>query len=372
MAVGGLKAQTLHGIVFCNTTDHKIGESVAVDNDRAINEIDEIAGYIGFDAKLYVYSGTDCTKQNLIKVLNELYCKPNDLVIFYYSGHGVHPQGGFDDKFPQMCMNSNFESNFVPVRVVNEMLAKKKPRLRVILTDCCNNINEQVTVKGMTGAKGITVVKSADQINYRKLFADAKGYVMATSSKLGQTSGCATYDDSSEAGGFFSVCFFERLYKDCKSSASPTWNSLLSSTKNETVNMTHSKQEPYFVESVTYGNTPAPSINSNTNPAPTPAPTPSNATNSSFSDAVARLLATSSKDARLKQVPPIIRNCFGGKKAYIVSVGRDLKTEIDTEDAQTFLNRMALSNKTVRVNVIKEEKDASGNFFITIHEMRRE
>lgn len=97
-------AQKMHKIIFTATDDRRIGSSVKVDNDRANDEIDAIAGYIGYEVVDYVYNGNRCTKQNLLTVLNGLRCSSQDIVFFYYSGHGVHPNGGMEDRFPQMCL----------------------------------------------------------------------------------------------------------------------------------------------------------------------------------------------------------------------------------------------------------------------------
>ena len=92
-AIPFTNAQKLHKIIFAATDDRKIGSSVKVDNDRANDEIDAIAGYIGYEVVDYIYNGNRCTKQNLLNVLNGLNCSSQDIVFFYYSGHGVHPDG---------------------------------------------------------------------------------------------------------------------------------------------------------------------------------------------------------------------------------------------------------------------------------------
>jgi len=62
-------AQKLHKIMFGHTTDGRIGETVVVDMQRADNEISEIGAYLNYDVINYIYTGDDCSKENLEKVL---------------------------------------------------------------------------------------------------------------------------------------------------------------------------------------------------------------------------------------------------------------------------------------------------------------
>ena len=70
----GVQAQRIHEILFCNTIDRSIGKSVEIDNDRALDEIGCIGGYIGYEVVEHVYQGKDCTRKNLINLLETLDC----------------------------------------------------------------------------------------------------------------------------------------------------------------------------------------------------------------------------------------------------------------------------------------------------------
>lgn len=366
-----VNAQRLHKIIFAATDDKRIGSSVKVDNDRANDEIDAIAGYIGYEVVDYVYNGSKCTKQNLLTVLNGLNCSPQDIVFFYYSGHGAHANAGLEDKFPQMCMNNPaVQSLFVPVRQVEEIIRSKNPRLRVIITDCCNDIDESgtVSVKSfLDGKRGATVVKGDVADNYRRLFVNARGKVMATSSQLGQTSGCAVDREGNDLGGYYSLFFWSVLVKYCEEGTSPTWKDIIATIKSAVSEVTNRKQIPYDALDVTgegSGSTPGtvPST-------PTPTSTPINATTSNLSQALAQLL-TYDTDTRLSKISSILQNCFRGA-GTVVTVGRNLKTVVEYESAEKFLRRIATNKNILRINVIKEETDQNGKPYVTVHEMRK-
>lgn len=360
--------QKIHNIMFCDTNDRKIGPSVEVDNDRALEEISDIAGYIGYQVVEYVYNGNKCTKQNLINVLNSLNSGPKDIIIFYYSGHGTHAPGQTDDKFPQLLLNSRNQNDFVPARQVNEILSKKPHQLRLIFTDCCNNMVNGVSPKSsLSEANSFTSVKSRDVINYKKLFTQQKGMIMVTGCKLGQTS-----LGLDEDGGLFSIALWDAIYKECSDGNNPTWQNILRNTTKETMIMANKfqghQQEPYFVANVgDLGAVPPPS------PAvtpPTPAPTPSLATNSSLSMDIATLLSQQTGEARTNIMNQMLRNRFSNG-GYFVTLGRDLKTVVDYEEADVFLRRLVSSRNIIKINIIKEEKASDGKPYITVTEMRK-
>jgi hypothetical protein len=365
-----VNAQRLHKIIFTATDDERIGSSVKVDNDRANEEIDAIAGYIGYEVVDYVYNGNKCTKQNLLTVLNGLNCSPQDIVFFYYSGHGVHANAGLEDKFPQMCMNTSIQNFFVPARQVEEIIRSKNPRLRIIITDCCNSIDEDgiVSVKSfLAGKSGTTIVKGSVADNYRRLFVNARGKIMATSSQLGQTSGCAVDREGNDLGGYYSLFFWNVLVKYCEEGTSPTWKDVIATTKSAVSEVTRQKQIPYDAIDVS-GEGSAPT--SGTVPsAPTPTPTPSHATTSNLSQALTQLLSYDS-EIRLSKINSILQNCFHGS-GTVVTVGRNLKTVVEYESAEKFLRRIATNKNILRINVIKEETDQDGRPYVTVHEMRK-
>ena len=362
----GASAQRIHEILFCNTIDSSIGKSVEVDNDRALDEIGCIGGYIGYEVVEYVYQGKDCTRQNLMNVLNSLNCSNQDIVFFYYSGHGVHANTNYEDKLPQMCMNTNIQNQFVAVHEVDEILAKKNPKLRIIMTDCCNSIDQSGIVQpkeGLAMERGITVIKGNDQANYRKLFAEPRGSVIVTSSKLGQSS-----LGNDVLGGWFSYVFWNLLLKECtNSTTTPTWNSLMEKAQKNTLEMTarvSHDQEPYYVID----------LNGHSSAASTTTTTATTQEEpSSVSHAIGRLLKETSMSERKKQADALRKEYFGnGQEATFITVGRNLKTVVDYEDLDAYLERLIANKKIVRINVIKEKTNSKGKKFITVTEMRNE
>lgn len=370
-----LQAQIIHKIMFGHTTDERIGPTVEVDMDRASNEIDAIGSYLNYEVKNYVYVADECSKENLERVLSSLSVSNKDIVVFYYSGHGGHANGGFEDKWPQMCLNKpQLQEKYVPLRKVIETLRGKHAHFTLILSDCCNSIDESgtVTVKSMLkDATGATVIEERTKQNYITLFTKYSGVLPITSSKLGQTSGC-----NEKYGGFFSYCFFSSLYESVKGASASTWDAIVKDATSSTLACTGNKQEPVGDTSLLQynGNTPTNVVNVVNQP-PTPVHHTTDqtiATTSELDNALASLLAEPNRDRRVAQISTIVANYFSNSKVTVVSMGRNLTTPVDYEEAETFIRRIASVDDIVKINIVKEHKDANGKCsFLTIHEIRK-
>lgn len=362
-----VQAQKFYEIVFCNTIDPTIGSTCALDESRIASEMGSIAESIGYEPVELFFHGSDCSKENLMSTLNNLNPGSRDVVLFYYSGHGVHAKPGQDDKFPQMCLKYSIgdQSKFVPARMVKEIFSNKKQRLAIILTDCCNDIDESgiVSAKGLAQARGVQVIKRSADSNYRRLFAEAEGMVMATGCKLGQTSGC-----NGLMGGFFTYHFLNQLNEMCNGSGKVSWGTLMNNVKNEVASFTGNKQEPYYVNNIKQEG--GGSTGGGGNVTPTPIAPSGNFT--TFQEALENLLRTTDITTRRNMIPRIRQRCFGGKTATIITVGRNLSTVVDYEDIDAYLTRLADNKKIIRITVLKDETDNQGKRFVTVTETRKE
>lgn len=356
IAVSSLNGQTLYAINFANTIDRKIGKGCELDYNRFNNEVAEIASYIGYNVEYYAYSGEDCSNENLFNAIRHIRCTPKDIIIFYYSGHGVrNPKD--ESPFPQMCLKYSAydENKFVAVHTVIELLEKKNAHLTLVLTDCCNSMAEVVSSKGLlASAKGTSKYEESYVANYRKLFLDQSGTIVATSSKVGQPSKC-----NEEIGGFFSYALFEELHLAGIGKKTASWKDILASTANDVA----SHQNPYYTlpgqgqgNSVSVGSNNATHVIS---------------TDSQLGEALKPLMNhNSSSDYRLSVAANLFKTKFTSS-AKVVTMGRNGTTVVDVEDAEQYLKRIALSTLIREIIVLKVTRDSSGLInSMTVREVR--
>lgn len=362
-----VQAQTLHVVVFCDTNDKSIGENKESERKITMNEMQTVACCLeefGYDSEFTECYGNNCSKSNLMSVINNLSIGPDDVVFFYYGGHGTRAENNDNDKFPQMCLGEEYQDNYVPTTLVKNLIMKKNPRLAVILTACCNKEQNGITVKSVVAeSESYTKEAELDKEALKELFLGSTGTVVMTSSKAGQ------YSYSGKEGGIFCLTFWIVMEYVSKGDLMPDWNVICETIKQNVAQIPINTkagvayQEPYY--EITPGNGSAQAVNTNRRTLRT---TNVNNSQSSLANDLSRLLdKTLSIDNRLKMVPDILSRHFSGG-AKVCTLGRDMNTVVDYEDAEVFLRRIAMSPFIKQINIVEE--NGGQNAVLTVHELR--
>lgn len=344
----------IYPIVFCNTLDKKIGKSCLSDKERFSTELAAIQAAIGCDDVDWsnIYEGTECSKENLEAVLEDLSCTDNDVIFFYYSGHGARSSKTADSEWmPQLCLKyeSYDEDKFVSAKEVFDTLKAKNPRLLIFLTDCCNDKKEWVSHKSLIDEAEEIEVESMDVKALKKLFYDSKGTVAATSSKVGQTSGGV------DRGGLFSLAFWSEMYRISQSQAGPdiSWESLMNATIQRTLRDTKNEQEP--VSEVNIAGSPV------TPPIVNPVNVVVTNNDVELKNSLMTLLDKKvSPLAREDRIPGIISRFFTDR-ATVTIVGRNGNVKFRPQPVTDYLDELALS-KSVNGLIIKESEKIDGKY----------
>lgn len=349
---GIVTAQTVHSIIACNTIDSSIGVGMTSDMKNMRNAIQIIVSSLECDYDEKVFDGNSCTKANITNYINQMDVEDDDVIIFFYGGHGTHAMNNESDPWPQMCMNTNIESLFMPVASVDKLLESRNPKLRIILTNCCNKEQTGVSIKPLYAqASGHTMQSEYNAEAFKKLFLDARGKVMMTSSKLGQYSWCGPN------GGLFTNYLLDVFDAVGKNNLSADWKAVCESTHDKTLACNSlpggAKQEPYY--EVNVGKKTRDDV---------PPPTPS--TEDLFK--ALQTLVNGNVDQRLAKIS-IVKSKFFTNDAHVVTVGRNGTSKIMYEDVDDFLRRIALSKNIKQINVL-EGNNEKKNSIITVHEVR--
>lgn len=361
-----ITAQTLHVVVFCDTNDRSIGQNKESERKITINEMQTIAEILeeyGYDSELTECNGNYCNKRNLIKTVRGLDVTPNkDVVFFYYGGHGSRAVNNDSDPFPQMCLGEDYQENWVPATLIKNIIMAKQPRLAVILTGCCNKEDSGVSIKSVVSEAAYTKESAINKEAYKKLFLDATGYVMMTSSKAGQ------YSYSGKEGGVFCLNFWALMEKVGEGQLEADWDKLCNTVKDVVSQVPiHTKegvvhQEPYFEIHASGDRINPPTRNT------TRTVTINNQTSNLANDINSLLNQTLTPDQRLRMIDNVINTHFA-PGAKVITKGRNMTTNVDYEDVEVFLRRIALSPYIKQINVISEEGSGKKTQII-VHEVR--
>lgn len=375
-------SQTFHAIIFANTQNNTIGESVQVDYDRMGIEFATISSFIGYKLQKYYYQGTPnrFNARNLNKVLNEIQCGSNDIVFFYYSGHGLRAANE-RTPYPEMVLKVNEPinvSDLYPLHNVYQQIKAKHPRLTIVFGDLCNSTDESF-YRDYNNNRGATIRSVEICDIYKNLFLNVKGGLIAASSKPGHTSGCARFNDGTHAGGNFTASFLQILGEIVSQGRMANWNDLFANTQQLCQRISHvddlgEKQTPIYSLSELSAAEP-PIIN--TSHVPVQSQTASS-TQESEQDNLAQAMSLIANDGtdRLKRIQSIsntLNRYFTNGQAKVEVVGRDSKTIVNTTTVSKYLNYLSMAVNMEGVLVVAEQKGSGGKLsYIKIHEIRKQ
>ncbi len=239
-----LQAQTMHVLLFVN--EKEVGREVdrCADMNNMYNFFNTIAQTIGYRFSCTKNSDTKFTRTQAMSELRRLQTRGlvggNDVVVFYYSGHGFNDATTAQDYWPSMCL---FDDDLRRMAPLKQLDVKKeldkipvKPRLVLCIADCCNNVYDP--------RNNPSISYGMDPATVRNLFVGGKKKVVMTSaSKQGQYS-----LSNLRYGAYFGISFREAI-----NNAQPgaTWNSVMEYAKKRTLYYTDNQQTPQYKVSET-------------------------------------------------------------------------------------------------------------------------
>lgn len=222
-----IEGGTVHFIVFADTEDASIGNSC----NQTLkylqgNMLLKLRRYLDDkDVKSYIYEGNgNFTKSKLNEVVSTLNTSSNDIILFYYTGHGFN-EGNND--YPTLTLGRDGEDLSLRKKDlldVYNVLRGKSHRLLVVVAEACN---KQATGTSISDNSPL----EDDGNKFRMLFASSGDY-MISSSKKGQASYAQT-----GSMGVFSRSFADamaEMFSD-NTSTSVSWPGLFQLVSQKTV-----------------------------------------------------------------------------------------------------------------------------------------
>lgn len=232
------KQTRLHLLLIANTNDKTIGKTCAVDKEATFKTFEEIAGFLEINFAPTVIAGNDFSKINVEKALNGLKPGPNDIVIFYYSGHGFSNK---EDRyaFPYLDLRDKSYQQYggqytMNMEAIYQKIKSKGARLNLVLSDCCNNDPSQSNNIIAEAPSTRTSSLGWDKNKCLALFLNPKKMsLLMTAAQKGELSAGNTND-----GGFFTFNFRESLEKHIaifEKNKDVSWNTIITSAKSQTI-----------------------------------------------------------------------------------------------------------------------------------------
>lgn len=200
---------TLHAVLLADTNDESIGKSVQIDLENVEKLLPSIEKNTGLKITAQSISGHQLTRRNVTNALNQLSVEPNDVVIFYYSGHGGR-MSSKKSKWPSLFI----DGSLLDFDWIISTIERKNPRFFIAITDSCNNILDYSSSR-------LPMIGKPKPESYQQLFLKYRGSVIASSSSPGEYSWGTPRD-----GGLFTRTFLDSLNRELMSS-DPDWQDIM-------------------------------------------------------------------------------------------------------------------------------------------------
>lgn len=208
------RAQKLHLMVVADVADQEVGKAIQQSLRQITHKVENIARQIDFRLKTHLLTKERFSKAGVKRAIANLSSSSQDIVFFYFIGHGFRYPGQIDN-YPVLLLGKAKQDNPKQVglrfRQVVTLLKTKKARLRIIVAEACNATKLAGTLSvniAQDGFKSLGTYGYGIQANYQRMFLAAKGDIVVTSCDKGQYS---WVDDNH--GGLFCKALFNSIEK---------------------------------------------------------------------------------------------------------------------------------------------------------------
>ncbi len=374
----GMDAKTIHWLTFIDTTDRNVGEidksSRQLLYSRWIDLVNTTLKDNGYSVNIVDIYDSKTTPENCKAIVNGLSCGAEDIIVFYYIGHGTENTGA--SKYPLMLMGQINASKFIPLSWVHNTLKSKGARLTISIGMCCN-ARQGVAgkIEPTFGANYGNTYVSEEQSNcIKKMFLYYRGDVLITSASPNESSwACGTTIGPTD---YFTFSLLDQFNNELPEMSNPTWDSMMSSIKEDVYNNVRNNAQ---IQNIEPGATQTPIWETHLTSANTPTTTPPDKPNTEdVSDKSEMLNTLSNALAYISstKVAPRERIAIAGKiekaftsNAVVRIMSQDGNIVVDKENISVFLGRIATSRLLENVTVVDASGDANGINSLRVREI---
>ena len=181
-----VEAQEVHALLVIMDADKKIGASVETDKENVRDFLRKVDRVYNTDITVLRSSAGDTTISNIRREIRALRPGPDDVVLFYFSGHGGMMSENDRRTFlavsdPAEPTNPRLHEKLLRSDVENDMTAHNS-RLQIIITDCCSNYPRHRGARNYGTFAGVRMMNPM----IKNLFGEHKGLLHVNGATEGQ------------------------------------------------------------------------------------------------------------------------------------------------------------------------------------------
>ncbi len=249
-----LTAKAMHLFLAGDTED----ELLRFSSRKDCENVETVFSYIAEQCRVPLYTrkitSTDktLTTAHLEACVQEANVAPNDVIIFYFTGHGDRSAKHTQMIWPRM----RFSDCKVDAEKTIEKLFSKRAALTIVLFDCCNTFVSKSS--DSRTIKSFQLKRSNDPrvaANFRKLFFKRCGVLIISAAAPGEAAGgdsdrhvthlvFPSKEFIPSRGSYLTNGFFNSLIEEV-GLPSPHWRSIFKKTKKICYNGSKKENKPY-------------------------------------------------------------------------------------------------------------------------------
>ena len=359
-----VQAKTIHWLTFIDTTDPKVGD---IDKNTHIilysHWIDLVNATLkdnGYSVNVIDVYGNETSQKKCTNTVQNLRCDKDDIVMFYYVGHGTENTGV--NKFPLLCMAENDPRKFVPFTWIHNSLKDLGARLTISIAMCCN---ARQGVPGMTSPElsanyGVTYVDDNMAKAIKAMFLNYAGDLIVASASPAESS----YPCNSGLGltDFFTLSLLKQFNVVLPGNSSSDWQSMLTEirteVKNNVMQSYGESQTAMWINNLNSVSTPP-----KTKPEKPDGEVEKRGDNSDIKSKLNKILTFISSENADDDDREKMANSFEGvcaKKLIVRMMSQDGDVVVDKEPISDFLGRISTSSLLKNVSVVDFEMNQDG------------
>lgn len=207
-------------LVMVGDTSSDIGITIVPDLVNMHKQIGKIAQILDIEIHEKVFTGSSVQSEFFFQELNTIESAPDDIFIFFFSGHGYRTKNkDAINQWPNLFFS--VEKNGVDFEDIVNIIKEKNPRLILAMADSCNNYIPQWLYPVIKPKKKLARMLVLPEINAHLLFMAPKGEILISAASPSELAW------ATDEGGIFSNSFHYTLSKAIEGGIPPDWAQIL-------------------------------------------------------------------------------------------------------------------------------------------------
>lgn len=210
-------------VILVGDTNSNLREQTEADLKTMTTHTQQMANAMGLPFRMHLFRDRHANGPEIIKAIDNLKIAADDVVLFYFSGHGCRSNQK-SSPWPYLFFQEPHQ--FMALDEVLDHLYEKHPRFALVVADCCNNY-ENDKMPDTSYFNFQTLSQKIIDRNIRNLFLQSSGFLVISGAEPGG------FSWASEEGGILTSAFLDGL-SSREFYPSKTWNVLMSEIKDKT------------------------------------------------------------------------------------------------------------------------------------------